>query len=202
VGEADVAKPHVSREHDADAVLVRGLRDRSPEACMQLYDRFAPGVHRFAVARLAGDVETAEDIVVETMAGVVGDVQRFDPHKSTLAAWVYGIARRRIQMELRRRRSRKSVPPALHVSLETVREASDVTDLSAEAARRLDARRKVDELRGLLSALEFETLALSCVGGLSAREIGEVIGRSERAVHSILHRARTRARERLVSEDD
>jgi len=42
---------------------------------------------------------------------------------------------------------------------------------------------------------------LSCVEKLSAREIGQVIGRSERAVHSILHRARTKAREGLVGDE-
>jgi len=36
---------------------------------------------------------------------------------------------------------------------------------------------------------------------LSAREVGQVIRRSERAVHSILHRARKKARERLVGDE-
>jgi RNA polymerase sigma-70 factor (ECF subfamily) len=202
VGEADLAKADVERARHADADLVCSLRDRSPEACARLYDRFAPGVHRFAEARLAGDVEAAEDIVVETMVGVVRDIRRFDTRRSPLSAWVYGIARRRVQMEIRRRRRRKSVPGALQVSMETVREASDGSDLGAGAVRRLHARRQVEELRAHLSDVEFETLALSCVGGLSATEIGDVIGRSERAVHSILHRARTKARQRLVSEDD
>lgn len=79
---------------DDGATLAERLRARAPEACAELYDRYATGVHRFAMARLSGDVEAAEDVVVETMVGVVTDIRRFQPARSSLAAWVYGIARR------------------------------------------------------------------------------------------------------------
>ena len=202
MGELDAAEAESREAQGADAGLPERLRERSPEACAELYDRFAPGIHRFAVARLGGDVQTAEDVVVETMAAVVGDIGRFKPTRSSLAAWVFGIARRRVQMETRRQRRRKSPPVHSQVSLEALGEAGDGGDLAAAAASRLDARRTVAELRGLLTDIEFEALALSCIEDLSAQEIAQVVGRSERAVHSILHRARTKARERLVSEDE
>ena len=200
MGEADLAQPQARSSEEADAALVRGLRERAPEACAQLYNRFAPGIHRFAVTRL-GDVETAEDVVVETMVSAVRDIRRFNPRRSSLAAWLYGIARRRVQIEIRRQRRRKSVPASAQVSTEAVRETSDGRDLAATAAARLDAQRKVAHLRALLSDKEIEVLLLSCVEQLSAREIGQAIGRSERAVHSILHRARKKARERLVGDE-
>jgi len=200
LGEADLAQPQARSSEEADAALVRGLRERAPEACAQLYNRFAPGIHRFAVTRL-GDVETAEDVVVETMVSAVRDIRRFNPRRSSLAAWLYGIARRRVQIEIRRQRRRKSVPASAQVSTEAVRETSDGRDLAATAAARLDAQRKVAHLRALLSDKEIEVLLLSCVEQLSAREIGQAIGRSERAVHSILHRARKKARERLVGDE-
>jgi RNA polymerase sigma-70 factor (ECF subfamily) len=202
LGELDVAEAQSQRAQEAEARLLERLRERSSEACAELYDRFAPGIHRFAVARLGGDVQGAEDVVVETMAAVVRDIGRFKPRRSSLPGWVFGIARRRIQMEIRRQRRRKAPPVHAQVSFEAIREASDGGDLAAAAASRLDARRRVAELRGLLTDTEFEALALSCVAELSAREIAQVVGRSERAVHSILHRARTKARERLVNEDD
>ncbi len=52
-----------------------------------------------------------------------------------------------------------------------------------------------------VTELEFQVLVLYNLGGLGAAEIGRVIGRSERAVHSLLHRARTKARERLLHDD-
>jgi len=84
--------------------------------------------------------------------------------------------------------------------MEAVRETSDGRDLEASALSRLEAQRQVVALSAVLSELELEVLVLSCVEEFSAREIGQVLGRSERAVHSILHRARTKARERLVGD--
>jgi len=188
-------------EH-AEAALVRGLAARAPEACATLYDRFARGVHRYAVARLRGEVGLAEEIVVETMAEVVRDIRRLDPGRSSLSAWVYGIARRRVLLEIRRQQRRKSVPPWGQVTLESVRETSDGPSLESRALSRLEAQRQVALLTEILSEVEMEALMLSGVEELSAREIGRVMGRSERAVHSILHRARTKARERLVGDDE
>lgn len=186
---------------EAEAALVRGLAARAPEACGALYDRFALGVHRYAVARLRGETGLAEEIVVETMAEVVRDIRRLNPGRSSLSAWVYGIARRRVLLEIRRQQRRKSVPPWAQVAMESVGEASDGPSLESRTLSRLEAQRQVALLTEMLSEVEMEALTLSGVEELSAREIGQVMGRSERAVHSILHRARTKARERLAEDD-
>ena len=201
MGETDVVTAWTADATDAEARLLAGLRERRPEACAELYERLSAGVLRFALVRLA-DVGAAEDTVVETMADAVRDIRRFDPKCSSLSAWVFGIARRRANLEIRRLKRRKSVPDSAQVPPESVLDVSDGSDLAASAAHRLDARQRVAALRSLLSDSEMEVLVLSCVEELSAREIGQVIGRSERAVHSILHRAKTKARERLVGDDD
>ncbi|NIM04739.1 MAG: RNA polymerase subunit sigma-70, partial [Armatimonadetes bacterium] len=41
------------------------------------------------------------EIVVQTMTDAIRDIARFNPKKSTLSSWLYGIARRRIQTEWR-----------------------------------------------------------------------------------------------------
>ena len=196
--EAAAARDRPTRETDAG--LVRGLCEQRAEAHAQLYDRYAVGVHRFAVTRL-GDAQAAEDVVVEAMLEVARDIRRFNPVKGSFAAWVLGIARRRVQMEIRRQKRRKAVPAAVQVSMDAVAEVSDGDDLASSTAARLDAERTVADLRGLLPEMEMEVLVLSCVEELSAGEIGQVIGRSERAVHSILHRAKKKARERLVGDE-
>jgi RNA polymerase sigma-70 factor (ECF subfamily) len=186
---------------DDDAQLAERLRARTTDACAELYDRYATGVHRFAMARLGGDVEAAEDIVVETMVGVVTDIGRFQASRSSLAAWVYGIARRRVLLELRKGKRRKSVPPEAQVSAEEIGELSNGADVAEGVTSRLAATRQVVALREITTAVEFEVLVLSCVEELSAQEVGQVIRRSERAVHSILHRAKTKARGRLVRDE-
>jgi len=200
LSEIELTQRQSEAAESADAALVERLRERSAESCAELYDRYGPGIHRFAVTRL-GDIQAAEDVVVETMVGAVRDIRRFNPRRSSLSAWVYGIARRRVLLEIRRRKRRKSAPAEAQVSADEIGEVSDGRDLAEGSARRLDAQRTVAELRDALSELEFEVLVLSCVEELSAREVGQAIRRSERAVHSILHRAKTKARERLVGDE-
>ena len=201
MAEADAVQPH-GRTEDLEAALVRRLREGAPEAHAALYDRFAPGLHRFAASRLHGDAQLAEDIVVQTFVDAVRNISRFDPRQSTLAAWLYGIARRQVQMERRRQGRLKSVPAAAQVPVDTVSEVADERDLASDLAARLDAQRQVAALSRVLSDLEMEALVLQCVDRFSAREIGQVVGRSERAVHSLLHRARRKARERLAQDGD
>jgi RNA polymerase sigma-70 factor (ECF subfamily) len=199
-GEGRVAHP-VGAEQ-GEAALVRGLRDGAAQASAELYDRFAPRIHRFAFSRLPGDPQTAEDIVVQTLVDAVRDINRFNPRKSTLSAWLYGIARRRIQGEVRRQTRLKSVPASAQIPLERVSETSAGGDIASALATRLDAQRQVAALASTLSVLEMEVLTLQSIDELSLKEIGQVIRRSERAVHSLLHRARQKARERLIRDAD
>jgi RNA polymerase sigma-70 factor (ECF subfamily) len=185
---------------DCDA-LVRGLREADPAACAELCQRFGPLIHRFAMARLGGDGQLAEDVMVQVLVGAARSARRFDPRKTTFSAWLYGIARREIYRELRSQTRLKSVPASAQVPLESTKEVSDGQDLAARSAARLDAQRQAARLAALLSRVEFDVLVLNCVEQLSAREIGQIVGRSERAVHSILHRARTKARETIGPDE-
>jgi RNA polymerase sigma-70 factor (ECF subfamily) len=182
-------------------VNLERLRQRSAEAWADLYDWLAPSVYGLALALLPTDPETAEEMVVETMADAARDIMRFNPRKASLSAWVYGIARRRVRLEIRRRRRRKSVPAWAQVPMEAIGESSDARDVAENVSARLDAEREVSQLREVLSDVEMEVLVLSCIEGLSAREVGQAVGRSEHAVYSVLHRARQKARDRLVSDD-
>jgi RNA polymerase sigma-70 factor (ECF subfamily) len=184
----------------AEERLLAGLREGSAAAFAELHDCFAPGLHRFAASRLPEDVQFAEDIVVLTLAKAVRNIGRYDGRRATLAAWLYGIARWQIREEIRRRKRRKSVPQAAVVPIDEIAEDQDDRDLAAEAAARLDAQRQVRELAGVLSEREMEVLVLQCVDELSVKDISHVVRRSERAVHSLLHRARQKARERLVRD--
>ncbi|HUU53845.1 MAG TPA: RNA polymerase sigma factor [Armatimonadota bacterium] len=200
MAEGEAAHLRQRSEQAADDRLLAGLREGSAEAFTELHDRFAPGLHRFAASRLSQDMNLAEDIVVQTLAKAVRNIDRFDGRRATLAAWLYGIARWQIREEIRRGKRRKSVPQAAVVSIDAVPEHQDDHDLAAEAAARLDAQQQVRELAGLLSEIEMEVLVLQCVDELSVRDISHVVRRSERAVHSLLHRARQKARERLVQD--
>ncbi len=200
VGGTRGATEAMAIDATGEAELARRLRLQEPEAQAEVFARFAPGLFRFCTLHLAGDALTAEELVVETFAAAAHDIGRFDPRRATLTTWLYGIARRRVHQHLRLLRRRKSMPPWAEVSLTQISETGTGDDPAEALATQLDAQRQVRRIAAVLSDLEMEILVLSAVERLSAREIGRIVRRSERAVHSILHRARRKARERLVQD--
>jgi len=202
MADSELTAPGVVCAGMSEDALVRGLREGAPEASSELCRRFGPKLHRFAAARLGWDAELAEDIAIQALADGVRNIRRFNPRKATLATWLYGIARRKIVGERRMRGRLKSAPSSAQVPLEDAVEVLTEGDVAERLPGRVDAQRQVVEVAAVLSDIEFEVLALNCIDELSAREIGQVVGRSERAIHSLLHRARSKARERLTKNED
>ena len=202
MADSELTAPGVVCAGMSEDALVRGLREGAPEASSELCRRFGPKLHRFAAARLGWDAELAEDIAIQALADGVRNIRRFNPRKATLATWLYGIARRKIVGERRMRGRLKSAPSSAQVPLEDAVEVLTEGDVAERLPGRVDAQRQVVEVAAVLSDIEFEVLALNCIDELSAREIGQVVGRSERAIHSLLHRARSKARERLTKDED
>jgi RNA polymerase sigma-70 factor (ECF subfamily) len=184
-----------------DAALLRGLQEWAPDAVGELYDRFGASILTFALAWFPEDHQLAEEIMARSLASALLQIRRYDPTRSSLRTWLHAIARRHLHDELRMQRRRKSVPVSAQTPLEAALGLAGSGDLAAEAAARVDAQRLLARAAAALPRLEYDILVLSCVGELTAREIGRVVGRSERAVHSLLHRAKTKARERLVMDE-
>ncbi len=201
MGNAEAAMAESRSPADNTVRLVESLRKADPIASAELCDSFGPRIHRFAAAQLRGDTQLAEEIMVLTMVDVVRQIHRFDAGRSTFSAWLYGMARRHIQRELRHRSRRKSVPAAVEVSLHSLSEQAATEDMAAALAERVDAQESVAKLRSHLSDFEMEILLLHYAHHLSVVEIGQIVGRSERAINSLLHRARQKARERLTNNE-
>ena len=202
MAESELTAPGVISAGMNEDALVQGLREGAPEASSELCRRFGPTLHRFAAARLGWEAELAEDIAIQALADGVRNIRRFNPRKATLAAWLYGIARRKIVGERRMRGRLKSAPASAQVPLEDAADVPTEGDVAERLPGRVDAQRQVAEVAAVLSDIEFEVLGLNCIDQLSAREIGQIVGRSERAIHSLLHRARAKARERLMRDED
>ena len=190
------------RVPDRELDLIRRLREADPGAYEELCDRFGVALHGFAAQRLAGDEESAEEVMMQTLTDAVRNIGRYDPRRSSLNAWVYGIARRKIQGERRRLLRRKSVPASARTSMEAAGEVGSGENVAEQVAAQLDAQRRVAELSRLLSDAEMEVLLLHFADGLSVKEIGGMVGRSAKAADSLLHRAVRKAREELVKSDD
>ncbi|MEN3281739.1 MAG: hypothetical protein V7607_2879 [Solirubrobacteraceae bacterium] len=80
-------------EIDDDALLIAAVDDR--EAFAQFYRHHVRGVLAY-FRRRAPDAETAADLTAETFAAALEGRRRYEPERGPAAAWLYGIARRRL----------------------------------------------------------------------------------------------------------
>ena len=162
-------------------------RDR--EAFTRLFDHFAPRLNAY-LRRLGTDPATAEEIAQETMVTLWHKAPQYNPEKSSLATWLYRIARNRRVDNLRRDRL-----DFLDVS-DPILEAADETDLVAE----VDMQQRKDAVRSALASLPEEQLSvvrLAFFDDLSHSQISEQIGLPLGTVKSRIRLGFTRLRRSL-----
>jgi RNA polymerase sigma-70 factor (ECF subfamily) len=182
---------------DSDQSLVEAARGGDRKALVTLLERHHPRILRFSM-KMCGHPEDAQDVVQDTLLTVAKDFRDFRG-ASSLSTWLYTIAR---SYCIKKRRKSKFAPPE-EASLEgdSSGEAQDVPHPAPgpeEATVRREVTEALDRAIAHLRPAYRDVLLLRDVEGLSAAEVGEVLGLSVPAVKSRLHRARSEVRARLA----
>ena len=168
-----------------------------------LYKDHVDLMYRFA-HRLCGEPEAAKDLVQETFLNAYRGIDRFRGD-AQISTWLYTIASRAC---LRMRRRRKGAPER-ELSLEEFIPTADgefhlqipIDGLSPEAAlQNKQLREALDVAINQLPKKYKMVLVLRDMEGLSAKEVGAIMGLNERAVKSRLHRARLFVRRELSAK--
>jgi RNA polymerase sigma-70 factor (ECF subfamily) len=150
-------------------MLVTAVADRrDQEAFTQLFDHFAPRLNAY-LRRLGTDPATAEEITQETMVTLWRKAALFDPQESSLATWLYCIARNRRFDHLRQDRLN-----FLDAS-DPILEPMDESDLVVQ----VDMQQREKAVRSALESLPKEQLSLvrlAFFDGLSHSQISEQTG--------------------------
>ena len=140
------------------------------------------------------DPHVAEDITegvfLKALAALPGFREQAAGTGSTFKVWLYAIARNVISNE--RRSSRRHPTDPIEAAVEL--RAPD--DPAATAVTRLEAQRAWDAVMELPPERR-QAVVLRFVNELSAREIGEVMGKSEGAIRVLIHRALVSVRHRM-----
>jgi RNA polymerase sigma-70 factor, ECF subfamily len=167
------AQPGASDER----ALVRIARTDTT-AFGELYLRYAPRVFSYLCTR-TNSVDDAADLTQQVFANALAGIGRYRESAVPFSAWLFRIARN-AATDLNRRR-RPTLP------LEAARGLIDPAD-PAHAAIVADDIRELKALVAQLPDSEREMLALRFAAGLTSREIGALVGRSESAVKKRLWR--------------
>ncbi len=174
--------PTASDEHLAT------LAQAQPAAFGELYQRHCERVYRYHLAR-TGDVDDAQDLTMQTFMAALEGLPGFRAAGS-FGAWLFGIARRRLAMHFRRRRP--------ELPLEHMADLADpAPSPETSAGKRLELGQVAQALRRLAPDRS-EALLLCLFADLTAREAGQVMGKSEAAVKMLVLRGLRDLRERFA----
>jgi RNA polymerase sigma factor (sigma-70 family) len=171
-------------------VAVATRRDQA--AFTRLFDHFAPRINAYLL-RLGLDRAAAEEIAQDVLGVLWRKAALFDPQKSSVATWLYRIARNR-RIDWHRRERVMYIDPA---SLQLT-EIADRESPAADTA--LDIRLREDHLHTALSVLPEEQLLLvrlAFFDGLSHSQIAEKTGIPLGTVKSRIRLAFSRLRRSL-----
>jgi len=168
----------------SDEQLVAAVADGDEGALRELYDRHTPWLI-LRLSRRFGDPGVVDEVVQDTFLAVWRGAKGFSG-RGEVAAWIWGIAIRRLVDHLRRRRT---VVPMAGVHVEP--SAEDLVLLGVEHG----------DLGGALDRLSPELRAViqaTVLDGLTTREAGRLLGVPQGTVKTRLMRARRELREALA----
>jgi RNA polymerase sigma factor (sigma-70 family) len=167
-----------------DEKLLGRLREQDPEAVRSLMGSYLPSIWRFVYVRVKGDKHLAEDIVSETCLALIKAVGE-DKEIEDPGAWMRTVAQNKVMDHFR--------------SAARVRELMEKFARKSESANHEDAasvklheerREEVREIMDTLTEQHRIVLEWKYLEKLSVKEIARRWNTTEKAVESILFRAR------------
>jgi len=181
---------------DRDLVdrLLRGDR----RAFEQFFNEYYPKLYRFVRRRLPQDVSTAEDIAQGTLCRALETLRSYRG-EAALMTWLCTLCRREMSARWDENRAWGAAPrlaeddPEIRAALEAL--------LASESADPVRAAGRAQVRESILAALDYlpapygDILEWKYLRDLSMGEIAQRLGRSPKAVESLLTRAREAFRE-------
>jgi RNA polymerase sigma-70 factor (ECF subfamily) len=173
--------------------LVSELIQRDEAAWERFCRLYAHPLFGFVRYALRLDTEMAEDIVQSTLLRCVRSIATFDSRRGDLLGWLKAIARNESHTFLKRGSDRAAespyavLPPSI---VQEILETLDQGDLPEEMLARRDLQLLVQEVLISLGERQRRALVMKYVEELKVAEIANHLSASEKAVESLLSRAR------------
>ena len=179
----------------AEQRLAAAIAAGDPEAARTLCEEYLPQVRTSLRRRSGLDGEAALEVAQETILAALRSAQFFRG-ESSLLTWLCAIARRKTADHYRRAvRQPASLDGLTAEGLAII----DTGPLPDELAERSELAAAVHSALWLLPDHQREAVLLKYLEDYSVAEIAAELGRSEKAVESLLSRGRSNLRRRLTA---
>jgi RNA polymerase sigma-70 factor, ECF subfamily len=175
-----------------DAELVARAARRDRDAAAELLAQLRPGLVRYCRARLGrigGAYTTADDVAQEVCLAVLRALPRYRDEGRPFTAFVYAIAAHKVADT-----QRAAVRDAAVTTTDTLPHQPDTAAGPEQQAVNTDLARRLSALLDRLPSAQREIVLLRVALGLSADEVGEVLGMSAAAVRVAQSRGLARLR--------
>jgi RNA polymerase sigma-70 factor, ECF subfamily len=178
---------------DTEKDLIERARKFDQEGLAEIYDRYSPGIYRYAV-RLLGNQAEAEECVSETFYRFLHALSNMGGPKDHLQAYLYRISHNWINDQFRRQ-----PPPPLE--LEPDRYVNEDDNPHSLVEEEIERQRVRNAMR-LLTPDQRMVIVLKFFEGWSNNEIANTIEKPITAVKSLQHRGLEALRRMLVMDGD
>jgi RNA polymerase sigma-70 factor, ECF subfamily len=184
-----------------DRAMARRILGGDEAAFRELFDRFFPRLYRFALVRVGGDAQAAQDIVQQTFCNAI---ERLDSYRgeAALYTWFCQICRNVVADHFRRsgRGAGRVVlledQPNARAILESL--AAPAADEPDAGVLREQVHRIVEATLDALPGRYGDALEWKYIDGLSVQEIADRLRLGPKATESLLTRARESFREAIA----
>jgi len=174
-----------------------GFAEGNADVWREFIDREIPRLYGLFMDRWPNR-SLAEELLQKTVFDAVRGRGSYDPSKGCPEDWILGIARNNIRLEIRRRASR----PSINGEISRYFDAMDTKLLPDEVLERQEMTEIVRSALSRLESKEKAVLEAKYIEELSANDIARQMNTTEKAVYSLLYRAKISLRrelERLAS---
>jgi RNA polymerase sigma-70 factor, ECF subfamily len=175
-----------------DKDLVSRAVQQDPDATATLLTQVRPGLVRYCRARLGrvgGAYATADDVAQEVCLALLRALPKYRDQGRPFTAFVFGIAAHKVADA-----QRAAVRDAVAAPVESMVEEPDVDPGPEQHAVSTDLARRLAGLLARLPDNQREIVLLRVAVGLSAEEVGSVVGMTAAAVRVVQSRALARLR--------
>ena len=178
---------------DEQSSLITVLKQRDRSAWSAAVDRHLHEVYGFVFHLVGGDRTVAEDMNQETWLEALDGIDQCDATRGSFRNWLFGIARRRVALYYRRRALAGNAT-SFSGQFEESAELGEISVLPKDVLEQVEQRAVVRAAVLVLPDDRRKALIWKYVEGLSVETIAIRLGRTAKAVESLLSRAREQMR--------